>query len=54
MQTITIAAASEHGLAFTTLAALLVSIVVVGLVAWQLVSRMRMFRHDDRLGHQGR
>lgn len=44
METVTIAAAAEHGLSFTTLAGLAVSIVVVCLIAWQVISRARAER----------
>lgn len=53
MQTITVAAASQHGPEFTTLAALAISIVVVGLIAWHFISRTRLFRDDEHLGHRG-
>ena len=41
METITIAATAEHGVGFSTLALLGVSLIVVALVAWQLITRMR-------------
>ncbi len=54
MQTVTIAATAEHGLGFSTLAVLAISIIVVGLVAWQVVARARSLRHQEHLSHQGR
>ncbi len=51
MQTVTIAATAEHGLGFSTLAALAVTILAVGVIAWQVVARMRAFRHHEHLSH---
>lgn len=53
MQSITVYAPASHGLEFTTLAALAVTVVVVGMIVWQVVTRMRSMRHDDQLGHPG-
>lgn len=53
MQSVTVYAPAPHGLEFTTLAALGVTIVVVGMIIWQVIVRMRSMRHDDQLGHPG-
>ena len=47
METITIAATAEHGVGFSTLALLGVSLIVVALVAWQLIARMRTHGGND-------
>ncbi|HEY2590687.1 MAG TPA: hypothetical protein VGI35_03765 [Steroidobacteraceae bacterium] len=44
MQSVTVYAAAPHGLEFTTLAALGISVAVVALVVWHVVVRMRTFR----------
>ncbi len=54
MQTITVVASAEHGLGAPTLAALAVTVVVVGLIAWQVAARLRALRHHQHLSHQGR
>jgi hypothetical protein len=41
METITVAATAEHSVGLSTLALLGVSLIVVALVAWQLIARMR-------------
>ncbi|MGH8219294.1 MAG: hypothetical protein ACREUT_12150 [Steroidobacteraceae bacterium] len=51
MESITVYAAAPHGLEFTTLAALGISLAVVGMIVWHVVGRMRWFREDDPLGH---
>lgn len=53
MQSVTVYAPASHGLEFTTLAALGVTAVVVGMIIWQVIARMRAMRHDDQLGHPG-
>jgi len=53
MQSVTVYAPAPHGLEFTTLAALAVTVAVVGMVIWQVVTRMRAMRQDDQLGHPG-
>ncbi|HUN25062.1 MAG TPA: hypothetical protein VMU67_02060 [Steroidobacteraceae bacterium] len=49
METVTIEATAQHGLAFSTLAALAIGLVVVGLIAWQIAVRARAQRGHD--GH---
>jgi hypothetical protein len=44
METITIAATAEHGPSFSTLAVLIVSAIIVGLVGWQVFVRSRSLR----------
>ena len=54
MQSVTIYAAAPHGIEFTTLAAVGITVAVVGMIIWHVVVRMRVFRHGDQLGHSGR
>jgi hypothetical protein len=51
MQSVTVYAAPSHGLEFTTVFALAISVAVVGLVVWQVIARMRATRQQDQLGH---
>jgi hypothetical protein len=53
MQTVTVYAPAPHGLEFTTLAALGVTITVVAMIVWQVIVRMRAMRQHDELGHPG-
>lgn len=53
MQSITVYAAAPHGLEFTTLFGLGITVAVVVMVVWHVVTRMRSFRQDDQLGHSG-
>jgi len=53
MESVTVYAPAPHGLEFTTLAALGVTIVVVSMIIWQVIVRMRAMRHDDQLEQAG-
>jgi hypothetical protein len=44
METITIVAHAEHGYGFSTVALLALSVVVVGLIGWQVATRAGLFR----------
>jgi len=50
MQSVTVVAPAPHGLEFTTVFALAISVAVVGMVVWQVIARMRA-RQQDQLGH---
>jgi hypothetical protein len=53
MQSVTVYAAAPHGLEFTTLAAIGITVAVVGVIVWHVVVRMRAFRQHDQVGHPG-
>ncbi|HXS27562.1 MAG TPA: hypothetical protein VN730_07855 [Steroidobacteraceae bacterium] len=53
MQSITVYAPAPHGFEFTTLAAFGITALVIGMVVWHVVARMRAFRQNDQLGHPG-
>ena len=51
MESVTVYAPAPHGLEFTTLFALAVSVAVVGVVVWHVIARIRATRQQDQLGH---
>jgi len=44
METVTIASSAVHGPGFSEIALLTLSVIVVGLVAWQVIARTRHSR----------
>ena len=51
MQSVTVYAAARHGLEFTTLFGFGITVAVVGMIVWHVVTRMRAMRQHDQLDH---